>query len=87
MKKNFYSLGLMSGTSMDGIDASIIYSNGVDNLKIIENNYYKYVKLFVLIDFFPINSWAKAEQSRGTKYFQKLKTNGKIIGKYGYSEM
>ncbi len=42
MKKNFYSLGLMSGTSMDGIDASIIYSNGVDNLKIIENNYYKY---------------------------------------------
>ena len=42
MKKNFYCLGLMSGTSMDGIDASIIYSNGVDNLKIIENNYYKY---------------------------------------------
>ena len=42
---------------------------------------------FVLIDFFPVNSWAKAEQSRGTKNFQKLKTNGKIIGKYGYSEM
>ena len=42
MNKNFYCLGLMSGTSMDGIDASIIYSNGLDNLKIIENNYYKY---------------------------------------------
>ena len=42
MNKNFYSLGLMSGTSMDGIDASIICSNGIDNLKIIENNYYKY---------------------------------------------
>ena len=42
MNKNFYCLGLMSGTSMDGIDASIIYSNGLDNLRIIENNYYKY---------------------------------------------
>ena len=42
MNKNFYCLGLMSGTSMDGIDASIIYSNGLDNLKIIENSYYKY---------------------------------------------
>ena len=42
---------------------------------------------FVLIHFFPVNSWAKAEQSRGTKNFQKLETNGKIIEKYGYSEM
>ena len=42
MNKNFYCLGLMSGTSMDGIDASIIYSNGLDKLRIIENNYYKY---------------------------------------------
>ena len=41
MKKNFYSLGSMSGTSMDGIDASIIYSTALIT-KIIENNYYKY---------------------------------------------
>ena len=42
MNKNFYSLGLMSGTSMDGIDASIIYSNGIDNFEIVENKYLKY---------------------------------------------
>ena len=42
MNKNFYCLGLMSGTSMDGIDGSIIYSNGVDYFEIIENFYYKY---------------------------------------------
>ncbi len=42
MNKNFYCLGLMSGTSMDGIDGSIIYSNGVDNFEVIQNFYYKY---------------------------------------------
>ncbi len=42
MNKNFYCLGLMSGTSMDGIDGSIIYSNGIDNFEVIENFYYKY---------------------------------------------
>ena len=33
MEKNYISLGLMSGTSMDGVDASIIKSNGEINMK------------------------------------------------------
>ena len=42
MKESYFSLGLMSGTSMDGVDASIIKSNGVDECKTIFNEYWKY---------------------------------------------
>ncbi len=42
MSKEFTSLGLMSGTSGDGVDASIIKSDGKSSYKVIANNYYKY---------------------------------------------
>jgi len=42
MEKIYTSLGLMSGTSMDGIDASIIKSNGEDKYETIFNQYFKY---------------------------------------------
>ena len=42
MKKIYTSLGLMSGTSMDGIDASIIKSNGEDKYEVILDQYFKY---------------------------------------------
>jgi len=42
MKKNFISLGLMSGTSMDGIDASIVKSDGEQFIEIIDDSYLKY---------------------------------------------
>ncbi len=42
MSKSFYSLGLMSGTSMDGVDASIIQSDGETKYKIIIDKYFKY---------------------------------------------
>ena len=34
MSKNYYSLGLMSGTSGDGVDASLINSDGDLNYKV-----------------------------------------------------
>ena len=40
MSKNiFTSLGLMSGTSMDGVDASIIQSDGINEFELISNEY------------------------------------------------
>ena len=42
MQKNYTSIGLMSGTSGDGVDASIIYSDGVNEYKEIEDKYFEY---------------------------------------------
>ena len=42
--KSYYSLGLMSGTSMDGVDASIIQSDGENKYKVILNKYFEYPK-------------------------------------------
>ena len=41
MKKQYTSLGLMSGTSGDGVDASIIQSDGKDKVLFLKDKYYK----------------------------------------------
>ena len=42
MQKQFTALGLMSGTSGDGVDASIIDSNGINHFEVIKNKYFEY---------------------------------------------
>ena len=42
MSKSYYSLGLMSGTSMDGVDASIIQSDGESKYNSNSNKYFEY---------------------------------------------
>ena len=42
MEKIYTALGLMTGTSLDGIDGSIIRSDGEKNINIERNEYYKY---------------------------------------------
>ena len=44
MSKSFFSLGLMSGTSGDGVDASIIQSDGDTEHKVISDKYFKYTQ-------------------------------------------
>ena len=42
MHKNWVSLGLMSGTSGDGVDISIIKSNGINQYELIKDKYFEY---------------------------------------------
>ena len=44
MSKSYYSLGLMSGTSMDGVDASVIQTDGKSSYKPILDKYFEYPK-------------------------------------------
>ena len=44
MSKSYYSLGLMSGTSMDGVDASVIQTDGKSKYKAILDKYFEYPK-------------------------------------------
>ena len=44
MSKSYYSLGLMSGTSGDGVDTSIIQSDGDTQYKVIFDKYFKYTQ-------------------------------------------
>ena len=77
MGKIYTALGLMSGTSMDGIDASIIQSDGKSRYKSILDNYFKYPKsifsnLTILRD--------KIKSSKDLKkYHKQIKTVEKEI--------
>lgn len=78
MSKKYTSLGLMSGTSGDGIDASIISSNGdfetkqENKFNIISNEYFEYDKeLFDMIH----------ELKYKIKFSTDLKKNEKLIDK------
>ena len=42
MQKKYTALGLMSGTSGDGVDASIIETDGINRLDVIVDKYFEY---------------------------------------------
>ena len=42
MQKKLISLGLMSGTSGDGVDASLVETNGINQYEILEDKYFQY---------------------------------------------
>ena len=43
--ENFYkSIGAMCGSSCDGIDFSLIMTNGTDNVKILNNKFFEFDK-------------------------------------------
>ena len=77
MSKTYYSLGLMSGTSMDGVDASIIQSDGETKYKVIIDKYFKYPQS-IYKDLTKIRD--KIKSSKDLKKFSKeIKNNDKAI--------
>ena len=42
MSKEYTCLGMMSGTSGDGVDASLVRSNGLDELTVLNEKYFEY---------------------------------------------
>ena len=42
MTKIYTALGIMSGTSLDGIDFSIIQTDGENHLSLVDNNYLEF---------------------------------------------
>ena len=64
-RKEFYALGVMSGTSTDGLDFSLIKSDGKEKIKIIENKYYKF------------DNKLKMKILNTIKEFKQLKKNNK----------
>ena len=42
MTQKYTSLGLMSGTSGDGVDASLIRSDGINEYQVIKEKYFQY---------------------------------------------
>ena len=51
MSKNYYSLGLMSGTSGDGVDASLISSDGDTTYNVEINKYFEYENNLIKVFF------------------------------------
>ena len=68
MSKSYYSLGLMSGTSMDGVDASIIQSDGKSKYKAILDKYFEYPK-DIFKDLTTLRD--KIKSSKDLKRFEK----------------
>ena len=44
-KKVFYSLGIMSGTSLDGLDFSLIKSDGEKQIEILNNQFFQFTDI------------------------------------------
>lgn len=68
MSKNYISLGLMSGTSGDGVDASIIRSDGQSDYEVISDKYFEYSS-DIFIEFHKLRD--KINNSQDLKKFSK----------------
>ena len=75
MGKIYTALGLMSGTSMDGVDASIIQSDGKSKYKAILDKYFEYPKSIYK------NLTTVRDKIKNSKDLKKHKKQIKIVEK------
>ena len=75
MGKIYTALGLMSGTSMDGVDASIIQTDGKSKYKAILDKYFEYPSSIYL------NLTKLKEKIKGSKDLKKHQKQIKSIEK------
>ena len=77
MEKFYTSLGLMSGTSMDGVDASVIRSDGENNYEPIFDKYFEYDEL-IYSDLLNLRDQINSIKDLKTNYFQINEMERKI---------
>ena len=75
MGKIYKALGLMSGTSMDGVDLSIIETDGKSKYNAILDRYFEYPK-----DIY--KNLIKGAYDRNEKYVKRLSTKKRKPKKY-----
>ena len=94
MKKLFSAMGLMSGTSMDGVDLSIIKSNGYKEITFIFDEYFEYdpslYKQIVIMRDMLLNARDLAKYSKELDLLEKnitlfhAKIINQTISKFNY---
>ena len=75
MRKSYCTLGLMSGTSLDGVDVSLILSDGEKQLEIVDNYHKKYHYHFKSQLKKLINKINKSKDVKKNEYFYKKLEN------------
>jgi len=77
MEKFYTSLGLMSGTSMDGVDASVIKSDGKNNYEPVFNKYFEYDEL-IYSDLLNLRNKINSKKDLTTNSYQIKELERKI---------
>ena len=76
MQKQYISLGLMSGTSGDGVDASLIISDGISNYEAIKDKYFEYDEdIYKNIHILKEKIYSKQDLEKYSKEISSLERN------------
>ena len=88
MSKEYTCLGMMSGTSGDGVDASVVRSDGLDKFSILKEKYFNYDdKLFKEFHFLKEKINSLDDLKRFSSSIKKLENDITIFHAKVFNEM